>query len=74
MSLNFLARGVLGKLARIARRMLPFARSPQVIPLTFADIERRRQQAHGADARHTACCCSECRHVRTVARAGQVEV
>ena len=74
MSLIYFARGVLGKLSWMSRRLLPFSRSPDVVPLTFAEIERRRQLAHGSHARPTTCCCSECRHVRRLARTDRVEV
>jgi hypothetical protein len=73
-ALFFFARRVLGRLFRASRATLRFSRGPIVVPLTFEEVERRRRQAQGSGADRTACCCSECRHVRMAARTDPVGI
>jgi hypothetical protein len=64
MSLGFFARRLLDRLPRLARRMISIAPRPDLIPLTFQDVQRRRQQMHGDTADRTPCGCPACRHAR----------
>jgi hypothetical protein len=64
MSLGFFARRLLDRLPRLARRMFSIAPRPDLIPLTFKDVQRRRQQIHGGTTDRAPCGCPACRHAR----------
>lgn len=61
MSLLFAARNAFGRLLRLPHRLL---RPSKVVPLTFADMERRKRELFGADVDRSPCSCPSCRHQR----------
>jgi hypothetical protein len=74
MSLVFLPRRLLDRLPRVARWLFSFAPGPHVVPLTFKEVQLRRQQVHGDSTDRTPCGCPGCRHARQTTVANHQDI
>lgn len=74
MSLALLTRRFLDQLPRLARRMFSFAPRTHLVPLTFKDVQRRRQQIHGDSTDRTPCGCAGCRRARQATVANHQDI